>query len=235
VALQERVAWVAPLSRRDQKLAAGLAAALVAVTIAVALGVFTRLDQFSLDHLMPWLVPTSRPSGSHDGLWQPFKLHTPNAEKLLELFTYPCSVLVSGLVVAIAAVVLWPRLGPFAALAPAAAWVVGNAVEVLLKATIVRPGVYGSAGTERIHVVGFDDSFASGHTMRGLIVAYTVTLLWRRASPWVWIWAALVGPALVVISAHTPSDVIGGALVGLLVIVPANAVVRQARRERALA
>ena len=79
----------------------------------------------------------------------------------------------------------------------------------------------------------YDDSFASGHMMRGLIVAYTLTLLWSRASPWVWIWAALVGPALVLESAHTPSDVVGGALIGLLVLVPVHAVVEQARRERA--
>jgi membrane-associated phospholipid phosphatase len=235
VALHERVASVAPLSGRDRKLAAGLAAALVVVTIAVVLGAFTRLDEFSLDHLMPWLVPRSTPNTGHDGLWQPFKLHTSNAEKLLDLLTYPCSVLVSGLVVAIAAVVLWGRLGPFAALAPATAWVVGNAIELLLKDTLARPAVYGSVGPERVHVAGFDHSFASGHMMRGLVVAYTLTLLWRRASPWAWIWAVLVAPALVVVSAHTPSDVIGGALVGLLVLVPANAVVRQARLERALA
>jgi membrane-associated phospholipid phosphatase len=234
VALHERVASAAPLSRRDRALGAGLLAALAVVTIGVVLGAFTRLDQYSLDHLMPWLVPRNTAAGGHNGLWQPFKLHDSTAHKLVDLLTYPCSVLVSGLVVAIAAVVLWPRLGPFAALAPVGAWVVGNAIEVVLKGTIVRPAVYGSAGRARIHVVTFDNSFSSGHMMRGLVVAWTLTLLWRRASPWVWIWAALVGPALVFISAHTPSDVIGGALVGLLVLVPANAVVREARRERAL-
>jgi membrane-associated phospholipid phosphatase len=71
--------------------------------------------------------------------------------------------------------------------------------------------------------------------MRGIVVAYTLTLLWRGASPWVWIWAALVGPSLVLVAAHTPSDVIGGALLGLLLLVPVHAVVRQARLERALA
>src|SRR5262249_30187716 len=184
---------------------------------------------------MPWLVPGNKAVGGHDGFWQPFKFQTSNALKLLDLVTYPCSVLISGLVVLVAAVALWPRLGAFAALAPACAWVVGNAFEVFLKATVVRPAVYGSVGADRVHVVTFDDSFASGHMMRAIVVAYTLTLLWRGASPWVWIWAALVGPALVLVSAHTPSDVIGGALVGLLVIVPANAVVRHARLERALA
>jgi undecaprenyl-diphosphatase len=207
---------------------------LIVVSIGVVLGAFTRVDQFSLDHLMPWLVVALSGSGGDNGYWQPFWLHSPNAVKLFELLTYPCSVLISGLVVLIGAVVLRPRLGLVAALAPAGAWVVGNAIEVFLKGTLVRPAVYGTVGPERVHIATFDNSFASGHMMRGLIVAYTLTLLWPRSSPWVWIWAALVGPSLVVISAHTPSDVIGGALVGLLVLVPANAVVRQARLERAL-
>jgi membrane-associated phospholipid phosphatase len=235
VALHERVASAAPLSRRDRTLVAGLLAALVVVTIAVVLGAFTRLDQYSLDHLMPWLSPGTTGAEGHHGLWRPFKLDESPGHKLLDLLTYPCSVVVSGLVVAIAAVVLRRRLGTVAALAPAGAWIVGNAIELLLKGTIVRPAVYGSSDGERIHVVTFDDSFTSGHMMRGLIVAWALTLVWRRASPWVWIWTVLVGPALVVTSNHTPSDVLGGALVGLLVIVPANAVVRHARRERALA
>lgn len=211
----------------------GLVAALVVVSLVVAAGGFTRFDQFSLDHFMPWLVPGNPPSGGHQGFWQPFRFHTPNWQKLLDLLTYPCSLLLSGIVVAVAAAVLWPRLGPVAALAPAGAWVAGNAIEVFLKEIVVRPAVYGVAGGVRTHVVTFDDSFASGHMLRGIIVAYTLTLLWSGASPWVWVWAALVGPALVLESAHTPSDVIGGALIGLLLLVPVHAVVEQARRARA--
>ena len=223
------------MSRREQRLAGGLAAALAVAAILVAAGAFTHVDQYCIDHFMPWLVPGNKATGGHSGFWKPFKFHTSNALKLLDLVTYPCSVLISGLVVLIAAVVLWPRLGPLAALAPAGAWVVGNAIEVILKDTVVRPAVYGSVGTERVHITPFDTSFSSGHMMRGIIVAYTLTLLWRRASPWVWIWAALVAPSLVLVSAHTPSDVLGGALVGLLVVLPANAIVRHARPERATA
>ena len=69
-----------------------------------------------------------------------------NALKLLDLVTYPCSVLISGLVVAIAAVLLWRRLGPFAALAPRGRLGGGNAIEVFLKGTLVRPAVYGTDG-----------------------------------------------------------------------------------------
>jgi membrane-associated phospholipid phosphatase len=222
----------APISPRARGVLAGLVAGLVVTAILVAAGGFTRIDQFSLDHLMPWLVPRDTASGGHAGFWQPFPFHTANWLKFFELLTYPCSLLVSGIVVAAAAVILWPRLGPLAALAPAAAWVAGNAIEVFLKETVVRPAVYGVAAGVRVHVVPFDDSFASGHMLRGIIVAYTVTLLWARAFPWIWVWAALVGPLLVLVSAHTPSDVIGGALIGLILLVPVRAVVGQARRER---
>jgi undecaprenyl-diphosphatase len=215
---------------RERWLFGGLVAALVLVSVGVVAGAFTRADQFALDHFMPWLEPEAAPRGGHSGFWVPFRLHTSNAIKLLDILTYPCSVLISGLVVGIAAIVLWPRLGAVAALAPAAAWVTGNAIEVLLKDTLVRPALYGSVGESRVHVVTYDDSYASGHMMRGVIVAYTLTLIWSRASPWVWIWAALVGPALVLVSAHTPSDVLGGALIGALVLVPVHAVVEQARR-----
>jgi undecaprenyl-diphosphatase len=220
---------------RERWFFGGLFAALVVVSVGVVAGAFTRFDQFALDHFMPWLKPDVPPSTGHSGFWVPFRLHTSTAQKLLDLLTYPCSVGVSGLVVGIAAVVLWRRLGPVAALAPAVAWVVGNGIEVLLKDTLVRPALYGSVGDTRVHVLPYDSSYASGHMLRGIIVAYTLTLIWGRASPWVWIWAALVGPALVLISAHTPSDVIGGALIGVLVLVPVHAVVEQARRERASA
>jgi len=231
VALDERIASVAPISSRERGLAIGLAAALAAVSIGVVLGAFTRFDQYFVDHAMPWLVPGDSGHGGHAGLWRPFKWHTPNGLKILDVLTYPCSVLISGLIVVIAALVLWRRLGPFAALAPAAAWVVGNAIEVFLKGTLVRPALYGWVGQDRVHVAAFDDSFASGHMLRGIIVAYTLTLLWSGFSPVIWVWVALVAPALVITSAHTPSDVIGGALIGLLLLLPVHAVVRQARRE----
>ena len=66
---------------------------------------------------------------------------------------------------------------------------------------------------------------------RGVVVAWAVALVWRRATPWLVVWAALVGPALVLSSAHTITDVVGGALVGLLAVVAVHplAVARVAR------
>ena len=65
-------------------------------------------------------------------------------------------------------------LGPVVALAPAAAWVIGNGIEVIRKGTITRPPLYREADGIPVHVDAFDDSFPSGHMMRGIIVAYTL-------------------------------------------------------------
>jgi membrane-associated phospholipid phosphatase len=204
----------------------GLAAALIVLTVLVVAGAVTSLDQFSLDHLMPWLVPGSPAGSSTAGFYRPFTLHSATAIKILDLWTYPCSVLVSGVVVTAACAVLWRRLGTVAAFAPAAAWVIGNAIEVAGKHFIVRPALYGTANGLRVHVTAFDDSFPSGHMIRGLLVAGAVVLVWKRATRWAVIWAVLVAPALVLQAAHTITDVVGGALVGVLLLVPVFAIVR---------
>ncbi len=216
-------------TRRARALLAGLAAALAVLTVLVAGGVLTRLDQFSLDHLMPWLVPGA--SGGEDpaGFYRPFTLHSPTAIKVLDTWTYPCSVVISGLVVVWATVVLWRRVGPIAALAPAAAWCIGNAIEEIGKHVIFRPALYADGPGGRMHVASFDDSFPSGHMMRGLLVAGLIVLLWRRAAIWAVLWVLLVGPALVLQSAHTPTDVVGGAIVGLILLVPIFALVLPSR------
>jgi membrane-associated phospholipid phosphatase len=212
-------------TRRARAAIAALALAFLALAALVAAGVFTSLDQFSLDHLMPWLVPGSPAGSATAGFYRPFTLHSATAIKILDLWTYPCSVLVSGLVVGVACLVLWRRLGTVAALAPAAAWVIGNAVEVVGKHVIVRPAVYGTANGVRIHVTAFDDSFPSGHMLRGVLVAGAIVLVWKRAAPWALFWVVLVGPALVLQAAHTITDVVGGAIVGVMLLVPVFALV----------
>ena len=123
---------------------------------------------------MPWLKPGVPPRSDHSGFWVPFRFHTSNALKLLDVLTYPCSVVVSGLVVGIAAIVLRPRLGPIAALGPAVAWAAGNATEVFSG----HPRAAGALRVGGRHArprPSSDDSFASGHIMRGIVVAYTLT------------------------------------------------------------
>jgi membrane-associated phospholipid phosphatase len=221
----------------------GAAAAFVVLTGLVQAGAFTRLDQFSLDHLMPWLAPSQRSGSTLSGLVLPFGPRTNAWCRFLDLWTYPCSVLLSGLAVATAVAVCLRRRRALAGLALAGAWLAGNAVEVVGKHLVRRPPLYGHVHGLRVEVVPFLNSFPSGHMIRGLVVVAAVGLVAPAARPALLGWVALVGPFLVVSSAHTVSDVLGGALVGCVLIVAARALASSpeldarvtARLERALA
>jgi membrane-associated phospholipid phosphatase len=162
--------------------------------------------------------PSQESDHGYTGLYQPFTSNTPTSARLLDVLTYPCSALISGLVVVGVALALRRRFGWAVALVPAAAWVLGNVVEEIGKHLLIRPALYTSEDGEHLHVVGYDSSFPSGHTIRCVVVAAGIVLVWRRAMPVVLAWVALVGPALVVEDAHTPTDVIGGALVGAMLL-----------------
>ena len=212
---------------------AALLVGLAALSALVAAGALTRIDQFAVDHLMPWLQPSSRAADLLVGLYRPFALGSANWTKVLDVWTYPCSVLISGLVVLYAAVRLWRPYGPLVALAPAAAWVVGNGLEVLGKHTITRPALDRQVGPVRVHIVAFDDSFPSGHMIRGVLVAFTIALLWPRATRAAAVWVLLVAVALVVAGDHTPTDVAGGILTGLIVLTCLAAALSPTRAGRA--
>lgn len=199
-------------------LAAG-AAALVGLALLVHAGAFTRVDQFSLDHLMPWLVPGQRASSTLASLVVPFGPRTNGWCIALDLWTYPCSVLVSGLTLAVVAAACMRRRQPLLGVALVSAWVAGNAVELLGKHTVRRPALYGNLHGRRVEVRPFLDSFPSGHMIRGLIVAGALALAWPRVRTLAVAWVALVGPFLVLSSAHTVSDVLGGLVVGVALLV----------------
>jgi membrane-associated phospholipid phosphatase len=227
MALRDRLIAAAPGGRARAALIS-LVAAVVVLTVLVENGAFTWLDQFSLDHLMPWLDPLAKSGGGMVGYYRPFSASTPAGAKLLDVWTYPCSLLLSALVVGGATVALWRRVDPVAALAPVAAWVVGNGIEVIGKHTVTRPPLYGHAGALDIHVPAFDDSYPSGHMIRGIVVAYSIVLLWPRSLPWVALWVAFVPVALVVQGSHTITDVIAGAMIGAILVVLMAALVRSA-------
>lgn len=192
-----------------------LAAAFVAVGAGVVVGAFTRIDLWAIHHLMPWFTPGSS-SPTLSSVTLPFGLDTPVGQILGELWVYPASVPVSALVVIAAGAVLWRRGRRDAALAWAAAWVAVNALEVIGKTFVSRPELHVVADG-RSHVV-FPHSFPSGHALRGLLVAAVVAHVWSRARIAGAVWIAVTLVLLVVIGFHTPSDVLGGALLSGAVI-----------------
>src|SRR5712671_3534288 len=118
--------------------------ALAAMTAFVLGGVLTGLDEWGLDHVMPALDPRARGSGivSTHGLWRPFPLHIPWWQQALDLYTYPGSALASGLLVAIACVVLVRRGRLLPALVWLGAWLAGSGIELIGKHFLTRPSLY---------------------------------------------------------------------------------------------
>jgi len=207
----------APGLRRRRPIAA-LIVSLAVLTGLVESGALTRIDQYAVYHLMPGLDVRHQGKDSLGGLFVPYSGRLEWWDKILELWTYPCSVLISALVIGTVAGVLWRRSRRPAAVVVVAAWAAGNGIEVVGKGIIRRSDLYGLAGGERIHVVAFDNSFPSGHSLRCVLVVCAVTLAWRRALPWLLAWAALVPVFLVMQSAHVPTDVLGGLLISLVVV-----------------
>lgn len=102
----------------------------------------------------------------------------------------------------------------FAVLVPVAMgellkWVVGRG----------RPFVGGSANAFNFsHFSGSElyASFPSGHATTAFALAFAVSALWPRAWVMMAAYALMIGASRLVLLAHHPSDVIAGALVGII-------------------
>jgi undecaprenyl-diphosphatase len=202
---------------RAAPLALAAAAGFAVVAGLDGAGTLAGIDAWSADQLMPGLdaarssqptlVEAVTPFGGRGGAW----------ERAVEVWLYPASAPLSALVVALCALVLRRRGRSRAAVTWCAAWVVGVAVEVLVKHVVERPPLIADGH----HLVGFDGSLPSGHTLRALIVAAAVASVWRRPGAAALAWALTVLPLLVVLGWHTPSDVLAGALLALAVVATA--------------
>jgi len=90
-----------PAPRRPRlAIAGGLLTALLATLAAT--GALRSVDQYAVDHLMPWLQVRHHHLVTFAALTVP-NLHPPAANTALELWTYPAAVLPSLLIVLIAA------------------------------------------------------------------------------------------------------------------------------------
>jgi membrane-associated phospholipid phosphatase len=190
-------------ARPGLAVAGGVLTALTATL--VALGALTFVDQFAVDHLMPWLEVRRHPFVTFGALTIP-SIDPPAAHTAVELWTYPAAVVPSLLLVLVAA----SRLARPSALAWCALWCTGNAVELVGKLSLDRPALY----HEHAHVAAFDSSLPSGHTIRSLVIAGALATAWRSGRA-AYVWAATVPAALVVSGAHTPSDVVAGFFVAV--------------------
>jgi membrane-associated phospholipid phosphatase len=183
----------------------------VTTAFLFAHGSLTRLDQYAVTHLMPWLRAEPNSHLTLASLTVP-SLHLPLGRALLTLWVYPAAVLSSALLIGVVAWTLHRRGEDHAAGAWCALWFAANAIEVAGKWLIERPALYSNKG---IHVVAFDHSLPSGHTLRSLVVAAALVYTWR----WGWVavaWAATVAIVLVPLGWHTPTDVAAGISVALM-------------------
>ena len=195
--------------------APALAAAYAALAALVATGHLTRLDQWSIDHVMPGMHAPGPPPTLADALVP--LLHADFHTALTAaaaVVTLPAGALLSLLVVGGASLVLRRRGHDGAAAAWLAAWLAGNAVEVLCKAAIVRPAL----DWHGLHLAAFDSSWPSGHTIRSILDAAAVAAAWPRARPWAAAWAACSVGLLEPAGWHTASDVAGGLLLAGLIV-----------------
>jgi membrane-associated phospholipid phosphatase len=59
-------------------------------------------------------------------------------------------------------------------------------------------------------------SFPSAHAVTGFALAFAVGAVWPRARPWMLLYALSIAASRLVLLAHHPSDVVAGALIGVL-------------------
>jgi membrane-associated phospholipid phosphatase len=80
-----------------------------------------------------------------------------------------------------------------------------------------RPLVGGSLDPFLHHTLGWSVEYASlpsGHATDAAAVATAIGALWPQTRPLMWTYAALIALSRVVLTAHYPSDVIAGVIVG---------------------
>jgi undecaprenyl-diphosphatase len=82
-----------------------------------------------------------------------------------------------------------------------------------------RPFVGGEANAFYFKHFTESEAFASlpsGHAVTAFALAFAVSSIWRRGAVFMWIFAVLICMSRVVLLAHHPSDVVAGALTGVI-------------------
>ena len=192
------------MSRADA-VAAACAAAFAALASLVSVGDLTGVDRWAMAHAMPDASFTGgKPTiaGALVPLWD--SSWNDAVAIVTNVLTLPAAFLVASAIVAASCLALRNR----DAVLLACAFIAGNVVEEITKTALTRPPLYAHG----LHVVAFDNSFPSGHTIRTVLVAVAVAAAWPRLAAWVWAWA-IGSTAMIELGAlHVPSDIAGGLL-----------------------
>ena len=123
-----------------------------------------------------------------------------------QIVTLPGQVLISFALVLLASRRLWRQGRVEAAVAWPAAWLLASAVELVFRHTLTRPNLY----RDGVHLVGFDTSWPSGHTLRAALVAAALASAWPRLRVPLAVWFVAVIVLLETAGFHTVTDVAGG-------------------------
>jgi membrane-associated phospholipid phosphatase len=205
----------------------------VALAGLVASGATTGLDQWAVDHAMPFAgTPSAAPTtleGVVPLLHAPFH---PLGAAVTQIVTLPGQVVLSLLLVLAAAWRLWTRGRVEAAVCWTAAWLLAVAVELVFRHTLTRQPLY----RDGVHLVAFDSSWPSGHALRCALVAGALATAWPRLRIPLGIWLVAVVVLLEVAGFHTPTDLVGGLLLATVAAAGAVALERSGllRRRAAL-
>jgi membrane-associated phospholipid phosphatase len=185
-----------------------LAGAYAALAALFAAGAFRRVDQWAVDHLMPGSHFRRGEPGVVDSIVPLLHSRWDNGYAIAaNLVTLPAALLIS----VVLATLLSRRL--------AIALVAAVAVEVLCKTVVDGPALF--HGTS--HIVAFDSSFPSGHTLRTVILAGGVALCRPQLRLLACAWAVAAIVLLELAGWHTPSDVAGGVVLGALALLGGRA------------
>lgn len=95
--------------------------------------------------------------------------------------------------------------------------IIGTLLGLPIKLLLPRPRPYVTVPTTIVFDREAGSSFPSGHSMRSFSFAFVGSKLWPRFSVPLYVLAFLVSFARIYVGQHYPSDVIAGALLGLLV------------------
>ena len=139
-----------------------------------------------------------------------------------QVVTLPGQVVISLLLVLLAARQLRQRGRAEAAVCWTAAWMVAVGMELVFRHALTRPALY----RDGVHLVAFDSSWPSGHALRCALVAGALATAWPCVRVWLGIWVAAVVALLELAGLHTPTDLVGGLLLATAAAAGAVAVER---------